>query len=292
MERIAYTFSMMKASWEVLMKDKHLLVFPIISGICLILVTLSFILPMVHYDMFQGEKYQQNSPVYWLIVFAFYYINYFVIIFFNSAVVASAIYRMRGGEPTLKTGFDAALSRLPQIAGWALVAAVVGLILRILHEMADRIKNDIGRFVVQLIISLVGMAWSIVTFLVIPILVVEKKGPIEAIKESARLLKKTWGEQLVGNFSFGIVFFLLSLVGIVPLVIGIVLLAKGIFVLGWILFALGVLFLIATSLVQSVLQSIFQAAVYLYARDGRAPAGFPEGQIGNAMGPAPAESRE
>ena len=292
MERISYTFSMMKASWDVLMKDKELLVFPLVSGICLILVMLSFILPMVHYDMFQKEKMEQSQGIYWLIVFAFYYVNYFVIIFFNSAVVACAIYRMRGGDPTLKTGFNAALSRLPQIAGWAFVAAVVGLILRILHELADRIKNDIGRVVVQLIISLVGMAWSVVTFLVIPILVVEKKGPIDAIKESARLLKKTWGEQLVGNFSFGIVFFLLSLIGIVPLVIGFVLLAHKMMALGFILIALGAIFLIVTSLVQSVLQSIFQAAVYLYARDGRAPAGFPESQLGGAMAPAPAESRE
>ncbi len=291
MERIGYTFSMMKASWDVLMKDKELLVFPLVSGICCILVLLSFALPMAHMDMFQSAKYDQNPGVYWLIVFAFYYVNYFVIIFFNSAVVACAIYRMRGGDPTLKTGFDAAMSRLPQIAGWAFVAAIVGLILRLLDEMAKRIKNPIVRAIAGIAIGLVGMAWSVVTFLVIPILVVEKKGPIEALKESARLLKKTWGEQIVGNFSFGIIFFLLSLAGIVPLVIGFVMLAKGLTVLGFGLIVLGILFLIAISLVQSVLQTIFQAAVYLYARDGRAPAGFPAGQLQDAMAPAPAEER-
>ena len=33
---------------------------------------------------------------------------------------------------------------------------------------------------------------------------------MEAIKRSANLLKKTWGEQIVGNFGVGIVFGLLS----------------------------------------------------------------------------------
>ena len=138
---------------------------------------------------------QQRPLLYYGLLFLFYFLNYFIVIFFNSAVIACAILRMRGGEPTLSIGFNAALSRLPQIVGWALVAATVGLILRALENVARKRGNLVG----QIVAGLLGMAWSVVTFLVVPILVVEKKGPFEAVKESAALLRKTWGEQLVGG---------------------------------------------------------------------------------------------
>src|SRR5436190_24108713 len=110
---------------------------------------------------------------------------------------------MGGGEPTVADGFRAASARLPVIAGWALVSATVGVVLRIIEDRSEKV----GRFVA----GLLGMAWTLVSFLVIPILVVENKGPLLALKESTKLLKKTWGEQLTGSFSFGLVFFLMSI---------------------------------------------------------------------------------
>ena len=207
--------------------------------------------------------------------------NYFIVIFFNSAVVACAILRMRGGEPTLSTGINAALSRLPQIVGWALVSATVGMILRMLEDSARKRGSWVG----QIVAGLLGMAWSVMTFLVVPILVVEKKGPFEAVKESAALLKKTWGEQFVGGFGFGLVFLLLALGGIVPIVLGFLMLPR--MPLGVLLIAVGMIYVIGLGLVQSTLQTIFQAAVYLYARDGRAPQGFDEATLGSAMASAP-----
>ena len=124
------------------------------------------------------------------------------------------------------------------------------------------------------------MAWTVVSFLVVPILVVEKKGPITALKESTALLKKTWGEQLIGNFSFGFIFFLL-------LIPAFVLIALGIFAASGIAIAtcisLAVIYIIVLALAQSALAAIFQAALYLYARDGQAPAGFETELLTDAM---------
>ena len=153
-------------------------------------------------------------------------------------------------------------------------AASVGMILRILQGRGRRTGN--------ILVGLLGMAWSVITFMVIPILVVERKGPIDAIRESAAMLRKTWGQQLVGNFSFGVIFFILALIGVVPLIIAILspMLALKIVMLSFV----GIYLLILV-LVQSALAAIFQAALYLYAREGRAPAGFSETALAGAMSP-------
>jgi hypothetical protein len=282
MERISYTFDMMRSSWEVLKAEKQLMLFPLISGICCLLVLASFALPLWAIGIPNSAQLQQRPLLYYGLLFLFYFLTYFIVIFFNSAVIACAILRMRGGEPTLSTGINAALARLPQIVGWALVAASVGLILRALENVTRKRGNWVG----QIVAGLFGMAWSVVTFLVVPILVVEKKGPFEALKESVALLKKTWGEQLVGGFSFGLVFMLLGLGGIVPLLLGVYIMHTAM-LMGVLLIAVGAIYLIGLSVVQSTLQTIFQAAVYLYARDNRAPKGFDESNLSSAMAPAP-----
>jgi len=276
MGKIRFTFSMMGASWDVLKKDKELLVFPIFSGICCLLVIASFALPM-----WMTGAWQRPAPdapplqhaAYYAILFLFYFCNYFVIIFFNSAIVACAIVRMRGGNPTISTGINASLSRLPQIVGWALVSATVGVILRIIEDRSKRAG--------QIIAGILGMAWTILTFFVVPIIVVERKGPIEAFKESAILLKKTWGERLIAHFGFGLIFFLLAILAIIPFILGVM--APGI-VLKVLLIGIAGLYLILIGLVQATLQTIFQAAVYLYARDGKAPQGFDRNALSMAMG--------
>src|SRR5262249_53677864 len=128
--------------------------------------------------------------------------------------------------------------------------------------------------------GLLGMAWTVVSFLVIPILVVENKGPLAALRESTELLKKTWGEQLVGNFSFGLLFFLLGIPAYVLLALGII---RGSWPTASLCIGLAVAYLIVLALVQSALQAIFQAAVYLYARNGQVPEGFQAEFLSGAM---------
>ena len=156
--------------------------------------------------------------------------------------------------------------------GWALVSATVGLLLRIIEERSQKV----GRFVA----GLLGMAWTLVSFLVIPILVVEKKGPLQALSESTQLLKKTWGEQLAGNFSFGLLFFLLGIPAFALVFLGFL---SGSAAIIFLCAGLAAVYLILLALVQSALQAIFQAAMYLYARNGQVPEGFQEEFLSGAM---------
>ena len=275
MGKLSYTWSLMGASWHVLREDKEILIFPLMSGICCLLLLASFAIPILasgNWEIPDEEALTEQGIMYYGPLFLFYLCNYFIIVFFNSAIIACATIRMQGGDPTVGDGFRAALARLHLIFGWALVSATVGLILRIIE---DRSKTA-GRIVA----GLLGMAWTVVSFLVVPILVVEKKGPLQALKESTILLKETWGEQLVGNFSFGLIFFLLGIPGYILIALGIF---SGSVVAIVICTILAVIYLIVIALIQSALQAIFQAAVYLYARDGGAPAGFDQGLLADSM---------
>ncbi len=282
--RISNTWGLMGDSWRILKQDKELLLFPLLSGICCIIVIASFAIPMFASDSWMppraGEEGQPPTTgeqvTYYLKLFLFYFCNYLVIIFFNSAVVGCAAMRMNGQNPTIGDGFRICFARMPLIVGWALVAATVGLILRIIEDK----NRKIGRFIA----GLLGMAWTAVSFLVLPILVIEKKNPLSALKESTVMLKRTWGEQLMCNFSFGLIFFLLFIPGIALAALGIFIgTSTGNTVLAVACIAIAVIYFIALSLIQSALQVIFQTALYYYAKHQTAPAGFDAETLGGAM---------
>jgi hypothetical protein len=275
MGKITRTWSLMSASWQILKQDTEMLLFPLISGLCCLVVMASFAVPLWLTGAWQppGEQASaQQQIAYYAILFLFYFCNYFVIVFFNAAIVACATIRLGGGNPTVADGLRSAAQRLPLIAGWALLSATVGLVLRIIEDRSEKV----GRFVA----GLLGMAWTVVSFLVIPILVVERKSPVAALKDSTALLRRTWGEQLVGNFSFGLIFFLLAIPAFALIALGIF---AGSLAIAVLCIGLAVVYLVLLALIQSALQSIFQAALYLYARQGQVPAGFQHESLAGAL---------
>jgi hydrogenase-4 membrane subunit HyfE len=274
MGKFARTWRLMGASWQLLVQDKRLVVFPLISGLALAAVVALFAVPMFvamgAHEQAAGQLHA--SPQMYLAMFVFYFLAYFVIIFFNSGLIACVLKQMDGGQPTIGYGLAFAWQRLPQICGWALLASSVGMLLRILEERVG--------FIGRLIAGLLGMAWSVTSFLVVPVLVVEGAGPIESYRRSVEMLKRTWGEQIIGNVSFGLLF---ALFGIVPAIVlfsvtiklgPAALLAAAAILAVW---------LVALALVQSTLQTIYQAAIYCYAANGEAPHGFDGSMIAEAF---------
>lgn len=272
MGKFSNTWSLMRASWEILKEEKQLLVFPLISGFCCLIVLATFALPLIASGAHRpSDAMAGGRVVFYATLFLFYFCNYFVIVFFSSAMISCAMVRIDGGNPTVGDGLRAAASCLPLIAGWALISATVGLILRIIEDRSERLG--------QIVAALLGMAWTVSSFLVIPILVLEKKDPVTALRDSAALLKKTWGEQIIGNFSFGLAFLLLSIPGLALIVLGV--LGGGVGIL--VAIPLAVLYITVLILIQSALQAIFQTALYLYARSGRVSPGFQQELLTNAI---------
>jgi hypothetical protein len=269
-DRIANSFALARSSWQVLRTDKQLIVFPIVSGIGCFLVLLSFALPFVVHpqwlDFMNGNAGNRQPPPWaYVVAFAYYFCNYFVIVFCNAALISCALVRFNGEQPSLGDGFRAAASRLPQILAWALVSATVGLILKIIENAHEKA----GQFVS----ALLGTAWTVLTYFVVPVLVVEKLGPLDAIKRSMSILRKTWGEALVGNWGIGLFILLLMLPAILIFAV-----ALGLFgvapAAGGAAIVLAVLYLALASAAGSALHGIYLGALYQYAAFNRVPDGF------------------
>jgi len=277
-DRLSRSWELTKASFGVLSADKELLVFPLLSGLASILVLLTFAVPAILAGL--GDRAVGGDHgariLGGIVAFLFYVTQYFVIFFCNTALVGAALIRLRGGDPTVADGFRIAFSRLSSILGYAVIAATVGMLLRALSKKG----GTVGRIVS----SLVGLAWGLATYLVVPVLVVEGVGPIEAVKRSASYLKRTWGEQLAGNLGMGAVFGLLSF-GVVLLGIGgiVAAAALGSGVLAGVVVGAMVLAFLAIALVSSALGGIYSAAVYRYAAEGEAGSFFPAALVKDAF---------
>jgi hypothetical protein len=264
----------------VLRQDKELLVFPLVSSIAMLLVLASFVAPIVA-SGWGRELVETREPTAAMAIWAFglYFAQYTVMFFFNSALVGAALIRLRGGDPTVADGFKIAFARLPTILGYAAIAATVGMILRMIEERAG--------FIGQLVTGLIGAAWTIATFLAVPVLVAENIGPVDAVKKSATLLKETWGENLIGGAGIGLAF---GLMIVLTLVLGFGLAAGAAAMshsaIAFVTFAgITVVAIMGLALVQSALHGVYAAAVYCYAEDGKPAAGFDTALLENAFAP-------
>ena len=277
-DRLSRSWELVKASAAVLRADKELLVFPIVSAVASLLVVVTFAVPVIlTLVVAPGSLEGGRFPVVgYVLGFAFYVVQYFVIFFCNTALVGAALIRLRGGDPTVRDGFRIASSRLGPIFGYALIAATVGMILRAISEKSG--------FVGKLVVSFVGFAWNLATYLVVPVLVVEGVGPIDAVRRSSSYLRKTWGEQIVGNLGMGLVFGLMTFGTILAGVALLVLAAMtGSAVLMIVVGGLMVVAFVAIALVSSALGGVYAAAVYRYAAEGEAGSFFSAAMVQGAF---------
>src|SRR5882757_544917 len=208
--RLSNGWNLAMNSFAVLKENRQLILFPILSGISMILVISSFVvvaLASAGWDI-EGIDTDRGNVLNYVFVFLYYLVNYFIIVFFNTALVHCTHLYFKGEEVTIRKGLQFSMSRIGAIFAWAAFAATVGTILRLLQDNLGKIG--------KIVIGLIGIVWSVATFFVVPIIAYEKLGPLDAFKRSTALMKQKWGESLSASFSFGLVQFVLIIgVGIV-----------------------------------------------------------------------------
>jgi hypothetical protein len=282
MGKLSRSWQLVKQSFAILRSDKQLMLFPVFSAVsCFVLTAIIatggafLLLPAKAAAIAAGERFNPNqSPMFLIGMFTLYVVNYFVIVFFNVALVGVANSRLMGGTWTFRDGLELAWERKGTILQWALVAATVGVMLRTLEERLGLI----GR----LIMRLIGIAWAMACYFVVPVLAFEDLTPIEAVKRSAKLFRDTWGEKVIGGFSLSLVSMVLMLPGI-GLVIVAAILGGGV---GF-LFGLVVMFLyfLLLSVFMSAVGGIFNAALYRYACFKQVAPAFSQELIASAWAP-------
>ncbi|HEX7272943.1 MAG TPA: DUF6159 family protein [Casimicrobiaceae bacterium] len=278
LDRFQRSWDLAGECMSLLLEDKSLLVFPLLSAIALVVTIASFAVPLI--PVFAAlSRYgatQSLGAATYVTVFVFYWLQFSIVIFFNTALVEVALQRLDGEEANVGDGLRRAFSLLPVILAYALIAATVGLVLR---AIAERV-GLIGR----IIVGLIGFAWSVGTALVVPVLAAEDVGPLEAIGRSVELIKKAWGEDIIGNAGIGVVFglliFVTTLIGgfLVTVAFGAHNTAAAILLL-----VLGVLAVSLLGLAYSTLHGIYSAALYRFANGDPASGNIDQRLLENAF---------
>lgn len=248
--RLSNGWNMAMVSFGTIQKRPFLMLFPVLSLLSFIVVLSTFLGGSYFFlgDEIQAimEDEQYGRVAGFATLFLYYLINFFIVIFFNSALLYCASRILDGEETSVSEGLEFANSRLGKIFAWSVVAATVGMLLKLLQE-----TGKIGQFVS----SLLGVTWSILTFFAVPVLIFQDKSVMDTIKESGRLIREKWGESLAANISFGI-FHLLGLA--VAALVVVLLFNINIFLA----ILLGILIFAFVSTFIATAETIFLAAMY------------------------------
>ena len=260
-------------SLKVIREHPKLLIFPLLSGISMIAILLTFggaFLGITGYDLdvmsgvFERME-QMGDVVFYAVIFGFYLVTYFIVFFFNVALVHNVRLIFEDETPSIQAGLRFSAQRIHQILAWSILAATVGMVLQM-------IEDKVG----SLVTSLLGFAWSLSTYFVLPVLAADNVGPYEALKRSARTMKNHWGESIGVGFSLGIFIFLGIAISVVTgLLFGSIFGAiTGLF-MGFTLF-------VVTLVVHSAARNVFLTAVYEHTQN-HTPQQFAAGTLDEAF---------
>jgi hypothetical protein len=278
--RFARSLELAKASWTVVKADKELLLLPVMSVASLVVILGSLAVPVAVLGGFTTDAPSDDPGTGTMLgALLFYIVAYFITLFFNTALVGAAMMRMDGHDPRLSDGLRIAWARAGRIFGYACIAATVGLLLR---SLEDRVG-----WLGQIVIKLIGVGWALATFLVVPVLVTRDVGPIEAVKDSASLLRRTWGENIIGNVGLGAVFGL-AYVGLAILAVAVLMAAdqSGFSAAVIAVIAIGLVAFFAVAALHATMQGVYSAALYRYATQHTTPLpGFGPELLGHAFAP-------
>jgi hypothetical protein len=269
MTRIRRGWALTKKSWALLNGHRELIRFPLYGAVAttlLAIVTLGPGLYLLDQDSLAGAIPLLVLGIYVLSVVGFY---------FSVGLAAAADMIFRGQEATVADGLAVARSRFSQICGWAALSTAISVLMGVLEN-----QGGIGG---QIAARLVGMAWSLVTFLAVPVIAIEGTGPVQTLKRSGSMFRERWGQQITGNVAIGGIIFLAGLLPAAILIGGGVLLWSSASFLGALLVAIGALVLAIAMLISRALSGIFGVALYRYALEGQPIGGFTREELESAV---------
>ena len=274
MQALSRSWSLTKLSFRVIGQDKELLLFPLIGLVLSIAYLAALLVPTLWLEFSRDGSIEWSVADY-IVTFVAYLGLSFIGTFSNMCVVYTAKTRFAGGDATFGQSVSFTLGRIHQVLAWAAVAATVGVIFRVIDDTAQR-AGAIGKLVAGILLSVLGMAWAAITLFVVPSMVYRGTGPIEAIKDSIRVLRRTWGESLLRSFGFGLVQFLFHLGGMLAFgaaMAGVISLDVGTTAMLGVGIAAAIYF-VGVVFVFLLAEMIFSTALYAFASEGTMAPGY------------------
>ncbi len=270
--RLANSWELFQRSLQVIRAQPRLVLFPIVTAGCALLLVAFFLTPVVllligvHGGGGDWEAdVRRFAPAFYAYGALAYVVAMFVGTFVNVAFYNEIFRALSGEKVSLRSGLRYARTKLRSILMWSLLASTVGLLIRWIE---DRL-GFVGKFVM----SLVGAAWSVASVFAIPVIIRrEDSNPLAVLRDSASTLKKTWGESLAGYIGIqlgGLAFLaFVAFSAVVGIGFGVL--------LGWvevlyIVIPLALFALVAFGVVLGVAGDVYRCALYVYATEGVVP---------------------
>jgi Family of unknown function (DUF6159) len=270
MRRIGRSVALFRISFRVLREHRGLMAFPLVSLLASLVVMAGLVGPVFGLIGHTGSP----GPAGYVILACGYVVLSCVTVFCNAALIHSANIALSGGTPSFRDGFAAAASRKGAVLAWGAFSGSGSLLMR----AAEQRLGPLGR----IFAALGGLAWNMVAFMVLPVIVLDGSSPRAAVRRSIELLRRTWGQQLGAVIGIGSGAFLLVAPSFVLFIVlasvgGAAGVVTGLVVCG--------LWLLAVVILASALTGVYQAALYRFAADGVPPAAFAGADLANAIRP-------
>ncbi len=269
MGRIRRGWALTKKSWNLLNENRSLIQFPLYGAIATTLLAIVFLGPglyLIDQNSTGGGIAVLVIGVYVLSVVGFY---------FSVGLAAAANMIFSGQEATIGDGLAVARQRFSQICGWAAISTAISVLMGLLENQ--------GGIFGEIAARLVGMAWSLITFLAVPVIAIEGTGALGTLKRSASIFRQKWGQQITGNIAIGGLIGLLGILPAVALIVGGIAIWPSASFVGALLVVIGVLVLAVALLISKALSGIFGVALYRYATEGEAVGGFTQEELESAV---------
>lgn len=257
-------WEMSKLSMSVVKKDPELMVYMILAGVMSLACLIGMSLPVMFEMDWAVNADGSFTPAYLMFSFVGYMVLSIVVVFWNCAIIANANIRLTGGDPKFADGVNAALKRLPIIIVWGIIAGTVGLLLKFLEGVARSSDHPAAAAVATVIHVIGGLAWWLMTFFMIPHLILENKSIGDAFKASKTTFFDTWGENIVSGLGIGAIAFLFA-IPIIGLTIGLTIVAGP---FGLLVGAVLIGLLIAWA---NAAEQVAVVALFRYAKDKKMP---------------------
>lgn len=265
--RLKAGWLLFKESFRFMWADREMLWLPIIAGLANILLVGAIVALIVLASVSIPEAVFEKYPVEYVFIFLLYLAGAFTLSLSQAAVAHFVFVRAHGGDATLMEALKKAFSHWGGLLIWSAITSTVGLVLRAIFERSQLLG--------KLVAALIGAAWGVLTYFVVPAIVIDQKGPFSSIKKSGLVFKETWGEALVSNISFGVLFMLAHLAALFTafgvIIFGVIVELMPIVLLG---LALIILWVVVFSLVSSSISAVLRTLLYIYATEGTVPANF------------------
>ena len=263
-----------RQSWGALRQNRQLLVFPILSGIAMTLVSILFLLPAVGLVQSILDLGTVTQAQVWPglgLLFLYYLIASMVVIFSNAALVGASKRLLEGQSATVGDGLRIAFAHFGAIVKYALITATVGVLVRLIIRFGEKSDSIVVAILSLVVGGALAAAWELAVFFAIPVMVFEDLNVRDSLKRSVDIFKQTWGEGFTGDVVIGglscVVYLLIFLVGGGLVAAGVMSGASVMIILGVLVVVLGIT---VVNLLYGAVNGIFQTALYHYALTGDA----------------------